>query len=328
MTALDLDDPAGSAAAAQRREIREALRLALVSALAVLVLYVVLVRTRWGQEIDDLAFEGRGAVRPESTARLDSMLRTVTEVSLFLLGGAIVLLALAQRRVRLAFVVGACMSAAVLTTELLKHVVLGRPSFAGIEGITHNSYPSGHATIGMVLSLGLVMVSSSRWRRAATVAAAVLATVFGTAVLSTGWHRPSDSLGAFAVALAWFAAGHALLVWSDLAHPYRYGIATDTDRPPSQGLLVAAGLALLAFLVVLLVRTLDTDGFATVDGRWLYVVACLVIDVVGLAVVLLFATLTGDRARLRREAWAAARPTGHAPAAPVGAGHMSSDDVS
>jgi hypothetical protein len=85
---------------------------------------------------------------------------------------------------------------------------------------------------------------------------------------------------------------------------------------------------LLAFLTVLLVRTLDTGGFDTVDGRWLYVVACLLIDVVGLVVVLLFATLTGDRARLRREAWAAARPTGHAPAAPVGARHMSSDDVS
>ncbi len=307
MTGTDLDEPGGRAADAQRREIRVALWLALWSAVAVVVLYVVLVRTRWGQEIDDLAFEGRGAVRPESTARLDSMLRTVTEVSLFLLGGAIVLLALAQRRVRLAFTVGACMSAAVLTTELLKHIVLTRPSFAGIEGITHNSYPSGHATIGMVLALGLVMVSSSRWWRAATVAAALLATVFGTAVLSTGWHRPSDSLGAFAVALAWFAAGHALLVWGDLAHPYRHGIASAADRPPSRGLLVGAGVALLAFLVVLLVRTLDADGFDTVDGRWPYVVACLVIDAVGLAVVLIFATLTGDRARLRREAWVAAR---------------------
>ena len=37
---------------------------------------------------------------------------------------------------------------------MLKLRLLDRPSFGGVQGITHNSYPSGHATIGMVLSLG------------------------------------------------------------------------------------------------------------------------------------------------------------------------------
>lgn len=300
----------GEVVVAQRREIRLALLTAVLSAGAVGVLYLVFVRTRWGQELDDLAFEGRHAVRPSTTARLDDMLRTISEVSLFLFGGAIVLVALAQRRVRLAVVVGGCMSAAVLTTELLKHVVLGRPSFAGVEGITHNSYPSGHATIGMVLSLGVVMVATSRWRRVATVGAAVLAALFGTAVLSTGWHRPSDTLGAFAVALAWFAAGHALLIWSDLTRPYRHGVASDADRPPSPALLAAAGLAVVVVLVVAMVRSLTSEGLAAVDATRLYVLACVIIDLIGVAVVLAFATLTGDRARLRRQAWTADQLTG------------------
>jgi hypothetical protein len=277
-----------------------------VSAVSVLVIYVVFVRTKWGQEIDDLAFEGRAAVSAQATARLERMLRTISEVSLFVFGGAIVLMALAQRRIRLVFVVGACMSCAVLTTEVLKLKLLTRPQFGDVQGIASNSYPSGHATIGMVLSLGLVMVSTSRWRRAATIVAALFGTAFGTAVLATGWHRPSDSLGAYGVALAWFAAGHALLVWSDIAHPYRYGAASSDDRPPSRAVLVGAAAALLAWAGWSLWRSLEDEGLRTVAYAGAYVLATIVIDVVGIGVVLFFAVLTGDRARVRREAMALA----------------------
>ena len=156
-----------------QRQVRVALAVAAVAAVSVAVWYVVFVRTRWGQELDDLAFEGRRAVSAATTQRTDRMLHAVTESSLFLLGGAIVLLALAQRRVRVAVVAGACMSCAVVTTEILKLRLLDRPSFGGVQGITHNSYPSGHATIGMVLSLGLVMVAAPSWRRPATLVAAL-----------------------------------------------------------------------------------------------------------------------------------------------------------
>jgi hypothetical protein len=230
------------------------------------------------------------------------MLTTITESSLLLLGGAIVFIALAQRRLRLVFVVGACMSGAVLTTEVLKLHLLTRPAFDDVQGIANNSYPSGHATIGMVLSLGVVMVSTTRWRKAATVAAALLATAFGTAVLATGWHRPSDVFGAYGVALMWFAAGHAVLLWSDHAHPYRHGIAGERDRPPSRGLLVLAVVALGSFTTFALVRSLDTQGLRAVAYAGWYVVTCLAIDAVGIAVVLVFAVLTGDRARRRRDA--------------------------
>lgn len=285
-----------------RRPIRISLALSAMAGIAVVVVYLVFVRTQWGQEVDDLAFEGRAAVSPQATQRLNRMLNTVTESSLFLLGGAIVFIALAQRRVRLVFVVGGCMSAAVLTTEVLKLKLLTRPTFDGVQGIANNSYPSGHATIGMVLSLGLVMVSTTRWRKVATVAAALLATAFGTAVLATGWHRPSDTFGAYGVALMWFAAGHAVLLWSDHAHPYRHGIAGEQDRPPSRALLVMAVVALGGFTTFVLIRSLDTDGLRAVAYAGWYVVTCLAIDAVGIAVVLVLAVLTGDRARRRRDA--------------------------
>jgi len=289
--------------AEERRLIRLSVAISIVSAVLVAVIYVVFVRTRWGQEVDDLAFEGRTAVSAQATKRLENMLRVVTETSLFVLGGAIVLAALAQRRLRLVFVVGVCMSGAVVTTEALKLHLLTRPSFSDVQGIANNSYPSGHATIGMVLSLGMVMVSTSRWRKVVTAFAALLATAFGTAVLATGWHRPSDTFGAYGMALAWFAAGHAVLVWSDVTRPYRHGMASDRDRPPSRGLLAAAAVALLAWVGFALYRSIDENGLRAVAyGGW-YVVACVLIDLVGIAVVLGFAVLTGRRARLRRDAW-------------------------
>ncbi|MEN9645224.1 MAG: hypothetical protein RL238_1893 [Actinomycetota bacterium] len=295
--------------AAERRLIRTSIVINAVSAVLVAVFYVVFVRTRWGQEIDDLAFEGRAAVSAQATRRLENMLRVVTETSLFVLGGAIVLAALAQRRLRLVFVVGVCMSGAVVATEVLKLYLLTRPTFDDVQGIANNSYPSGHATIGMVLSLGMVMVSTSRWRKVVTVLAALLATAFGTAVLATGWHRPSDTLGAYAVAMAWFAAGHAVLVWSDVAHPYRHGIASDADRPPSRALLAGAALALMGWVSFSLYRSLEADGLRTVAYAGWYVVACVLIDLAGIGVVLGFAVLTGRRARLRRAAWTTPTPT-------------------
>lgn len=291
-----------------QRQLAVAATVSVVAAASVALWYLVFVRTRWGQELDDLAFEGRHAVSAATTRRTDRMLHAVTESSLFLLGGAVVLLALAQRRVRMALVAGACMACAVLTTELLKLRLLDRPYFGGVQGPMHNSYPSGHATIGMVLALGLVMVAAPAWRRAATVSAAVLATAFGSAVLASGWHRPSDSLGAAGVALAWFAAGHAVLLRLDMRRPSARGAADADDRPPSRGLLVAAGLTVVAFLVYAAARSIGDEGLHTVRWAEPYVLACLVIDVVAVAVVFVFAVLTGERARWRRDQLGLAAP--------------------
>ncbi len=285
-----------------QRQVRVALAVAAVAAVSVAVWYVVFVRTRWGQELDDLAFEGRRAVSAATTQRTDRMLHAVTESSLFLLGGAIVLLALAQRRVRVAVVAGACMSCAVVTTEILKLRLLDRPSFGGVQGISHNSYPSGHATIGMVLSLGLVMVAPSAWRRPATLIAAMVATAFGTAVLASGWHRPSDSLGAAGVALAWFAAGHAVLLGLDARRPSTRGAADMDDAPMSRALLMGVAAAVVGFVVYAAVRSIGADGLHTVRYHAPYLLACAAIDVVAVAVVFLFAVLTAERARWRRDA--------------------------
>lgn len=266
---------------------------AVAAALGVVVVYLVFVCTRWGQEVDDLALEGRAAVSLRATQRTDRLLGTVTEESLFLLGGAIVLIALARRRVWLAVAAGLAMSGAVVTTEVLKLGILGRPMFTDVQGLNHNSYPSGHATIGMVLSLGLVMVAPRRQRWLAAVVAGVIATAFGTAVLSSGWHRPSDSIGAALVALAWFAGVTAVLTTRRARVPVDDELAA-VDERSSPAVVLAAGAAVLVFLVVALWQSIEADGLRTVAYAGRYVVACVVIDAVGLAVVAGYFWLTRD----------------------------------
>jgi membrane-associated phospholipid phosphatase len=250
----------------------------------VAVLYLVFVRTRWGQEVDDLAFEGRAAVKPASTRRTDRLLGTVTVESLFVFGGLIVLTAVLRRRLRLAITVGAAMSCAVVTTAILKLELLTRPLFGDVQGIGHNSYPSGHATIAMVLSLGIVTVTPRRRRWIAAIVASVVSAAFGTAVLASGWHRPSDTLGAYAVALAWFAGAIAVVTIRRARRVDRDEHDDLEDRLTPRTLLLA-GAVVLAFLVVALWQSIDADGLNSVDYAGRYVVACIIINALGIAVV-------------------------------------------
>lgn len=264
---------------------RQALAVtAAVAAAMVAVLYLVFVRTKWGQEVDDLAFEGRAAVTPAATRRTDRLLGTVTIESLFVFGGLIVLTAVLRRRLRLAVTVGAAMSCAVVTTEILKLELLTRPLFGDVQGVGHNSYPSGHATIAMVLSLGIVTVTPRHHRWIGAVVAAVVSASFGTAVLASGWHRPSDTLGAYAVALAWFAGALAVVTIRRTRRVHR-GADDDLEGRLTPRTVVVGGAVVLVFLVLALWQSIEADGLNSVDYAGRYVLACVLINAVGVAVV-------------------------------------------
>jgi hypothetical protein len=93
-----------------------------------------------------------------------------------------------------------------------------------------------------------------------------------------------------------------LLLGLDVRRPSVRGAADDRDTPPSRGLLLAAAATVVVFLVYAAVRSIGDEGLHTVRWAEPYVLACVVIDVVAVAVVFLFAVLTGERARWRRDA--------------------------
>jgi membrane-associated phospholipid phosphatase len=170
----------------------------------------VVVRTSYGQRLDDDALLGRslnGHVQ-EATRRL---LHSIDLTSLALIGGAIVLVALARARIWLAAASATLIGGAVLTTEILKRT-LPRPELTHPATLPVPSYPSGHTTVAASLALALTLVVSPRWRGPVAVVGTVYATAVGVATLTAAWHRPSDVIGGFLVSMFWATAVSAVLI--------------------------------------------------------------------------------------------------------------------
>jgi hypothetical protein len=175
---------------------------ALVCAVLLIVGYFVLVSTPWGHQFDDDAFFGRKALS-QKIIRLDSDILDLVNGAVLLLAAIVLLVIAAVRRCTFVGVIAvAGFGCAVVGAEVLKNMLPWRPLVpedALLErGFQTDTYPSGHATVGTSLALGLLLVSSSRWRPWLAVVGGCISATFTTGVLFAGWHRPSDALGALA----------------------------------------------------------------------------------------------------------------------------------
>ncbi len=126
------------------------------------------------------------------------------------------LIAILRRRAQALAAVCAIELGANVTTQLLKPALAAqRPGtlLHGIGSIAPASWPSGHATASMALTLSLIVASPPRLRPlvAAGGAGFTVAVVFSFLLL--GWHFPSDVLGGFLVSMTWTLAAVACL-WS------------------------------------------------------------------------------------------------------------------
>jgi membrane-associated phospholipid phosphatase len=233
------------------------------------------VRTRWGQRLDATALSGRTALRPRTIHAASQLLTTISVASLVLIGGLIVLIALARRRPLLSLGAGAVIAGAVMTTEVLKHAVLQRPYFGIHDAVgAHPSYPSGHTTIAFSLAIAALLVAPSRARAAVGIIGSLYAISIGIAVVATGNHRPSDPIGAVMVVIAWGALVAATL------QTVSVGTRRDQrDRRVSPALALG-GAALLAFAFVGLIATafaIRVDRLGTVEVTGAFTGGCAAI---------------------------------------------------
>lgn len=198
--------------------------LSAAAALGVLLIYLLVIRTRWGQELDERTLLGAGVISDVRQAQADRFLRIVSIGTLGLAMVLVAVVAFLRGRPRMALVAAGSIGAAVLATELLKLVILERPELVGTtlnEG--ENSYPSGHTTVGMSVSVAAMLVVPARLRILAAIGAGAVGAAFGIAVVAAGWHRPADPAGSFLVSLAVGAVAAMLIS----AYPDRAG----ADRP-------------------------------------------------------------------------------------------------
>jgi membrane-associated phospholipid phosphatase len=128
------------------------------------------------------------------------------EPAVFVLWSAAILaLALARGRPRLAVAAIGVMTLAPLTSEILKPL-LAHPhvGYGGVR-IGAPSWPSGHSTAALGLAIAFLIVSPPRLRPYVALAGALFAACVGVLLLILAWHMPSDVVGGYLVASVWGA---------------------------------------------------------------------------------------------------------------------------
>jgi len=250
---------------------------ALLCVLAFVALYVFFVRDATGQALDQLAFNGAEDGTAGATVTL-SLLDIIPSVMVGV--GAVVSLIIALvRRAWFPLAVGvASAAAAVITTQLLKNIVLTRPDL-GVDGYVSNSFPSGHTTVAAASALMVFLVASPHTRWLAGTFGAAFAVAAGVSTLVSLWHRPSDVIAALLVVAFWGCVGGAVLT---RAGGRQRAIRTPT--PAKVGLRLQTWIAVLAGVVTAVAAGIGATGaFGISDAPVAYLGAVTAIVAVGFA---------------------------------------------
>ena len=160
------------------------------------------VGTASGQRLDQLTLSGSRNHEGPLAQLAELAVGTVSVPVIIALLALTAAIALLRRRPGLLVPLAALVLGANLTTQVVKHLLLSREVLGpGIEP-TANSFPSGHTTLAATAMIALVLVSGRALPLLAPLGVLWSAGV-GLGTLVTGWHRPSDVLGAIAVSATW-----------------------------------------------------------------------------------------------------------------------------
>ena len=178
-------------------------------ALAAVVVWLTAYHLSPFEAIDQRTFDGfLGLSRPATAGWATRFSHLADPGPFALFAAALVLVALARRRLRTAVVVAIVLAGSNVSTQLLKPALAKPEVFPGVETAT---WPSGHATAAMALVLCLLLVVPLRLRPAAAAFGGLFALAVVYSILILGHHEPSDILGGFLMAGAWTALGVAAL---------------------------------------------------------------------------------------------------------------------
>jgi membrane-associated phospholipid phosphatase len=224
--------------------------LASFELVALVVLWRVFVQSAHGQLLDTVALTGNSIGRTRIENFVDTVLKTISVLSMVIATAVIGFIALIRRRIAVAFGAMLLVFGANVTTQVLQQVI-DRPQL-GIDperAAAGNSLPSGHATIAASVAIALIFVLPARVRGVAAFVGAVSAAVVAVATLSAGWHRPSDAVAALLVVGAWACVAGLVIVAVQGEHgSVDYGprnrFAVYMLVVAGVGLLVGAGIAL------------------------------------------------------------------------------------
>lgn len=280
---------------------RQALQLLLLGLLATLVLfslYLVFLRTAPGQRFDDIAFEGRKATRLAARRPATFLVHVLTVPSL-LLGCAWILVDTVRRGWwRTGVVALISVALTVVLARLLKGVLI-RPELVELAySNSRNTLPSGHTAAVMAVLLAAVSACQSSSRAFLGSVAAVLAAIYMTALIGSGWHRPSDVVAgmALAVAVASITTATRLSIFEDSANSvgnprWRYqNVAVPIQRVLQRPVRVVGLVSIGAVVLLLLLQNPTSNPSHSMLS---FIVAVLTCCLFGMVSVFVFAEILG-----------------------------------
>jgi membrane-associated phospholipid phosphatase len=217
--------------------------VALLAAAGVVGVYLACVRTPVGQRVDTAMMRGAEVHHPRVVEVLDRALNGTSLASLVLVCVAAAAIGVIRRRLDLALAAGLLVIGANASTRLFK-TRLPRPNLDDFPA--PNSFPSGHTTAAASVAFALILVLPFAIRGTVALIGAGYVTIIAVATVWAEWHRPSDTVGALLVVLAWAAGASALV------RARRARITGVTARPNRLAMLLFGGVGVLSAVAALL----------------------------------------------------------------------------
>jgi membrane-associated phospholipid phosphatase len=186
---------------------------------------------------------------PHLTPALNAIAHLANPGPYALTGLVLALIALARGRGRVALAIPLIFVATGATTESLKHLLATQrlDEWLGHAQIGAASWPSGHSTAAMTMALCAVIAVPPRLRPTVAAVGAAFALAVAYAILTLGWHFPSDVFGGYLVAATYVLLAVSAIAFSERRWPSRRGAEAGSrpvDVVPALGVaLVGAGAA-------------------------------------------------------------------------------------
>lgn len=206
-----LFDPAMTKALSQPRSEVPALAFGLASCVfAFVASYLVFIWTPDGQQWDvDLFRTVIAGTSVSLQGSVDVALRVIGDLGVLAACCLIVVgVSAARGQAMLGFASASIIPCSIGAARLFKLVLLSRPAL-GVTPIvlsSANSFPSGHTTAAASIGVAISLVVSPNSRRGIGVLGVLWTAAVGVGVVVAGWHRPSDAIGAAALAGAVYCA--------------------------------------------------------------------------------------------------------------------------
>ncbi|GIE95198.1 phosphatase PAP2 family protein [Paractinoplanes rishiriensis] len=264
------------------------LAVVLLAAVAAAATYYGFVLTTLGQSVDTASMRGGDVDHPRVVEILSRTLNGTTLASLVLVCLAAATVGVLRKRLDLAIGAGLLVLGANASVQLLK-MRLDRPDLDDFPA--PNSFPSGHTAAAASVAFALILVLPHAVRGMVALIGAGYVTVIAIATVWAEWHRPSDTVAALLIVLAWSALAAFVIRVVRLRLP---GEPERPGRGSSLLLLIGAGItgaaALLGLAAVAASEGVTPD---LVSGRFAFLTGAAAIAATVAVTFLLWARLAG-----------------------------------